>query len=146
MRSIPEILIGRERSQTVAFLGLAIVIAIVFGGVTFTPVGLLSFSSTQYFHSLLLVTGGAAAFSAYLNDGLFVSWVLAAAGLFPFAAGIAVTDAPLSNSPTLLSAINTLAISVGLYAIVVGSIGYVVGIVIRHLLKRSSIQASLNGN
>lgn len=146
MSSMIVTLIGRDRSLTVAFLGVAAALAAIFGGIMFLPEGVLSYSSTQYFQSVVLVTGATAALSAYLNDGLLVSWALAAAGLLPFAVGIAVTDAPIGDAPTLLSAAGTLAVSVGLYTLVVGSLGYVVGIIVRRLSGGIGIRASPDEN
>lgn len=144
---LSALFVGRDRRRTLAFLGLAVAIAAAFGGGPLL-LDLLGMgpSGTRYFEAMLVVTLVAAAANAYYNEGLVVSWLLAVAGLLPFALTFALTDAPIGREPTLANATSELLGSAGLYGVAVGTAGFVVGIGVRGFLAPGRRDGSARGN
>lgn len=131
---VSAFLVGRKRRRTQTFLALAVGIAVFFGvGPLLLDRLSIDVSGTGYFQALLIATFLAAAVNAYSNDGLLVSWIIAAAGLLPFALTFALTDAPIGREPTLVNASRELLGSAGLYGVVVGTVGFVLGAWLRRL-------------
>ncbi|WP_440007047.1 hypothetical protein [Halomicrococcus sp. SG-WS-1] len=124
-------LLGRNRRTSVRFFGVGMVVASSFAVLLYTPAG-RGLSSTHYFQLLSVVTFGCAAVSAYVNGGLLTSWFLAASGILPFAFSFALTDAPLGQEPTIVSAINALLLSAGLYTVAVGTTAFAIGAGVRY--------------
>lgn len=129
-------LLGDGRKTSILSLIAATLISGAFAILTFViqPNGLLS--STQYFQSIVLISFVAAATCGYFRGGLIFGWLLAGAGLLPFALTFAITDAPIGREPTLIDAISTLVMSAGLFGFVVGTGGYAVGLGIQWYRKR----------
>ncbi|WP_227380119.1 hypothetical protein [Haladaptatus halobius] len=128
-------LFGRDLRVSAGFLGVGLVIALLFAVLIYTPIGHW-LSSTHYFQLLVVVTFSSAAVNAYLNGGVLLSWFLAGSGLLPFTLSFALTDAPLGREPTIIGAINTFLLSVGLYTVVIGSTAFIVGIGARYVYGR----------
>lgn len=130
-RTLPEVLVGRDRITARRF-SLAAVLAFVTFGVLFSLLAwnVLEDNSTIILGVWVLLGGWTVlipAVYAYKNDGLLVSWLLASVG--PFAVGVVLAISPTLTGPQrALVDVLGFALELSLeFALPIGAVGFALG-------------------